>query len=152
MKVVEISETLKRLAAEYGCATTQAERDRLTREIASVSCKEERDRERGRRNAKKRDHLKDVVYINVDFEAAEFREDSPTWLSDRGAGVDSVIAHLDGEDGESSRNKLLRKARDHVRNTAPRLLEVFNLIIKNGRNREESIWALMKSRSCRSGR
>ena len=41
----EISEALKRLAAEYEHATTQKERDRLTREIASVSCKEERDRE-----------------------------------------------------------------------------------------------------------
>ena len=39
-----ISEALKRLAGEYEHATTQKERDRLRREIARVSCKEERDR------------------------------------------------------------------------------------------------------------
>ena len=36
----EISEALKRLAAEYEHATTQKERDRLTREIARVSYKQ----------------------------------------------------------------------------------------------------------------
>ena len=41
----EISEALKHLAAEYEHATTQKERDRLTREIARVSYKQERDRE-----------------------------------------------------------------------------------------------------------
>ena len=41
----EISEALKRLAAEYEHATTQKERDRLTHEIARVSYKQERDRE-----------------------------------------------------------------------------------------------------------
>ena len=41
----EISEALKRLAAEYEHATTQKERDRLWREIVRVSYKQERDRE-----------------------------------------------------------------------------------------------------------
>ena len=118
----------------------------------SKALKRERDRERSRRNAKKRAHLKSVVHIDVDFSEAEFRDDSPKWISDNGAGMEAIIAHCDGEDSKSSPSKLLRKARDHVRNTAPRLLEVFNLVVKNGHNREESIWALMKSRSCRSGR
>ena len=41
----EISEALKRLAAEYEHATTQKERDRVWREIVRVSYKQERDRE-----------------------------------------------------------------------------------------------------------
>ena len=41
----EISEALKKLAAEYDRATTQKERDRLSLAIARVSYKQERDRE-----------------------------------------------------------------------------------------------------------
>ena len=48
----EISEALKRLAAEYGRATTQKERDRLTREIARVSYSQEADRAKSRRNSR----------------------------------------------------------------------------------------------------
>ena len=40
----EISEALKKLAAEYDRATTQKERDRLTREIARTSYSQEADR------------------------------------------------------------------------------------------------------------
>ena len=40
-----ISEALKRLAAEYGHATTQKERDRIWHEIMRVSYRQERDRE-----------------------------------------------------------------------------------------------------------
>ena len=47
-----ISEALKRLAAEYGRATTQKERDRLTREIARVSYSQEADRAKSRRNSR----------------------------------------------------------------------------------------------------
>ena len=40
-----ISEALKRLAAEYGHATTQKERDRIWHEIVRVSYRQERDRD-----------------------------------------------------------------------------------------------------------
>ncbi len=66
-------------------------------------------------------------------------------LSDKGAGVEAIVAGCDGENAESHYDKLLRKARDHVRNTAPHLLDVLNLVVKNGRNRKESIWEMMNT-------
>ena len=103
----------------------------------------ERDRERSARNAKKRAHLKSVVHIDVDFSEAEFREDSPTWISDNGAGADAIVAHCDGEDGESRFERIRKNARRRLKRAHPELVEVFDLIIENGKNRKESIWQLM---------
>ena len=64
-------------------------------------------------------------------------------LSDRGAGVEAIVAACDGENTESHYDRLLRKARDHVRNTAPHLLEVLNLVVKNGSDRKTSIWEMI---------
>ncbi len=105
--------------------------------------KMERDRERSARNAKKRAHLKSVVHIDVDFSEAEARDDSPPWLSDNGAGVEAIVSHCDGEDGESSYGRCIKKARERLRRAHPELVEVFNLIVRNGSNRKESIWQMM---------
>ena len=113
--------------------------------------KRERDRERSCRNAKKRVHLKCIVHIDVDFSEAEARDDSPTWLSDNGAGVEAIIAHCDGETPETRHERILRNARDRLRRAHPELVEVFNLIVKNGRNRKESIWTMV-SRKRTNGR
>lgn len=113
--------------------------------VYRLAAKRERDRERKRRMSKRYGNVRNMVHL-WDFEATEAAEESPSWLSDNGAGVEAVIAACDGETGESRYGRLLRKARDHVRNKAPHLLKEFNLIIKNGSNREESIFELAKAR------
>ncbi len=108
--------------------------------------KMERDRERSARNAKKRAHLKSVVHIDVDFSEAEARDDSPPWLSDNGAGVEAIVAHCDGEDVESSFERIRRNARRRLKRAHPELVEVFDLIIENGSNRKESIWTMVSKK------
>jgi hypothetical protein len=108
--------------------------------------KMERDRERSARNAKKRAHLKSVVHIDVDFSEAEARDDSPTWISDNGAGVEAIVAHCDGEDVESSFERIRRNARRRLKRAHPELVEVFDLIIENGSNRKESIWTMVSKK------
>ena len=108
--------------------------------------KMERDRERSARNAKKRAHMKSVVHIDVDFSEAESRDDSPTWISDNGAGAEAIVAHCDGEDVESSFERIRRNARRRLKRAHPELVEVFDLIIENGSNRKESIWTMVSKK------
>ena len=105
--------------------------------------KMERDRERSGRDTLQ--GAFEASFVHIDYGSENSREDSPSWLSDNGKGVEDIVAACDGETGETRYGRLLRKARDHVRNKAPHLLEELNLIIKNGSNREESIWEMMKS-------
>ena len=86
----EISEALKRLAAEYGRATTQKERDRLTREIASVSYKEERDREGARRRGTNKGRF-EASMLSLDAHMAKFDDPSKiAAFSDEGKGAESI--------------------------------------------------------------
>ena len=86
----EISEALKRLAAEYEHATTQKERDRLTREIASVSCKEERDREGAHRRITNKGRFA-ASMLSLDEHMAKFDDPSKVaTFSDGGKGAESV--------------------------------------------------------------
>ena len=107
----------------------------------------ERDRERSKRNAQKREHLLDVLYL--DFEAAENWENSPSWLSDKGQGVERIIRACDGEIGENFYLRQLESARRKVKRHLPKSLAVFDLVVENGSNRKESICrlALKKARN-----
>ena len=86
----EISESLKALAAEYDRATTQKERDRLMREIARVSDKQERDRD----GAHRRDTHQGAVeasMLSLDEHMAKFDDPSKiATFSDGGKGAESV--------------------------------------------------------------
>ena len=84
-----ISEALKRLAAEYGRATTQKERDRLTREIARVSYSQEADRAKSRRNS--RQGAFDAAMLSLDAHMETFDDPSKiATFSDGGTGAASV--------------------------------------------------------------
>ena len=86
----EISEALKRLAAEYEHATTQKERDRLTREIASVSYKQERDREGVHRRDTDKGRF-EASMLSLDEHMANFDDPSKVaTFSDGGKGAESV--------------------------------------------------------------
>ena len=85
----EISEALKRLAAEYEHATTQKERDRLWREIARVSYSQEADRAKSRRNS--RQGAFDAAMLSFDAHMETFDDPSKiATFSDGGMGAASV--------------------------------------------------------------
>ena len=86
----EISEALKRLAAEYEHATTQKERDRLMREIARVSEKQERDREGAHRRDTDIGRF-EASMQSLDEHMAKFDDPSKiATFSDGGKGAESV--------------------------------------------------------------
>ena len=85
----EISEALKRLAAEYEHATTQKERDRLRREIASVSYIQESDRAKSRRNS--RQGAFDAAMLSLEAHMETFDDPGKiATFSDGGNGAESV--------------------------------------------------------------
>ena len=85
----EISEALKKLAAEYDRATTQKERDRLTREIARTSYSQEADRAKSRRNS--RQGAFDAAMLSLDAHIETFEDPSKiTAFSDAGKGAACV--------------------------------------------------------------
>ena len=85
----EISEALKRLAAEYEHATTQKERDRLTREIARTSYSQEADRAKSRRNS--RQGAFDAAMLSLDAHMETFDDPSKiATFSDGGKGAESI--------------------------------------------------------------
>ena len=86
----EISEALKKLAAEYEHATTQKERDRLMREIARVSYKQERDREGAHRRDTDKGRF-EASMLSLDEHMAKFDDPSKiATFSDEGKGAESV--------------------------------------------------------------
>ena len=107
--------------------------------------KREIDRERKWRKSKRHCDVRNMVHI-CDFEAAEAAEESPSWLSDNGAGVERTTAACDGETPETRHRQTLRNARRRLKRWRSGLVEVFDLIVKNGPNRKESIWALTQRR------
>ena len=85
----EISEALKKLAAEYEHATTQKERDRLTREIARISYSQESDRAKSRRNS--RQGAFDTAMLSLDAHMETFDDPSKiATFSDGGKGAESI--------------------------------------------------------------
>ena len=86
----EISEALKKLAAEYGHATTQKERDRIWHEIMRVSYRQERDREGSHRRDTDMGRF-EASMQSLDEHMAKFDDPSKiATFSDGGRGAESV--------------------------------------------------------------
>ena len=83
-----------------------------------------------------------VLHFDAEAEEAVERENSTSWLSDHGRGAAAIRRC------GPVRTDILRKreaaAIEKIRRTAPRLLPVFRLILKNGSNREKSICELIR--------
>ena len=82
------------------------------------------------------------------FEASFARlgqEPSESWLSDRGAGADAIIAHCDGENTGNWYTRRRKNARKRLMRAMRESLPVFDLIMENGKNRKESICQLMNA-------
>ena len=128
----EISEALKRLAAEYEHATTQKERDRLMREIARVSEKQERDREGAHRRDTEMGRF-EASMLSLDEHMAKFDDPSKVVVfSDGGKGAGQVRSCGGCEDVHSSevdpdvKKRMLNKLRKY-----PHLQKTLRRFIRN---------------------
>ena len=114
----EISEVLKRLAAEYEHATTQKERDRLTHEIARVSYKQERDREGTHRRDTDKGRC-EASMLSFDEHMAKFDDPSKVaTFSDGGKGAESIRnggVELPEDALEEALRQLSERDKDFVR-------------------------------------
>ena len=86
-----------------------------------------------------------VLHFDAEAEEAREREHSTSWLSDRGKGAAAIrrcgkIARP--QDDPATRQKRIDRAKHLVMRKAPECLQTFWLILKNGKNRKESIWQL----------
>ena len=83
-----------------------------------------------------------ILHFDAEAEEAQERDRSTSWLSDRGRGAAEIRRC------GPARADILRKreaaAIEKVRRTAPHLLGVLRLILKNGNNREKSICELIR--------
>ena len=111
-----------------------------------------REKDRYRENAKTRQgafETYQVLHFDAEAEEAREREHSTSWLSDRGRGA-AVIRRCGKvarpQDDPDTRKKRIDMAKHLVMRKAPECIETYWLILKNGKNRKESIWQLMKGK------
>ena len=105
----------------------------------------ERERERKRRTTAQGRFESAALSLDampdLDTDACE------SWLTDGGRGAEAIRGETsEPEDGADTRRKRLNRARMAVTRNMPECLTTFRLVIKNGTNRKESIWELMKER------
>ena len=86
-----------------------------------------------------------VLHFDAEAEESREREHSTSWLSDRGKGAAAIrqcgkVARP--QDDPETRQKRIDRAKHLVMRKAPECLQTFWLILKNGKNRKESIWQL----------
>ena len=129
--ICEISEALKRLAAEYEYATTQEERDRLRREIAWVSYSQEADRAKSRRNS--RQGAFDAAMLSLDAHMETFDDPSKiATFSDGGRGAESVCdadESVPTTEAQDCGSALAKVARRLLGGKSQRLIQVFDLLV-----------------------
>ena len=128
----EISEALKQLAAEYEHATTQKERDRLTREIARVSYKQERDREGTHRRDTDKGRF-EASMLSFDEHMAKFDDPSKiATFSDGGKSAESVCEDdksVPTTKAQDCGSALAEAARRLLGGKSKRLIQVFDLLV-----------------------
>ena len=118
----------------------------MTMEEARRYClKLERDRERSWRESAQGRF--EASHQSLDRLVDTFEDPSEIAVfSDGGAGEESVIDNCDDVTPEARRDQCHWNARRRIRRAHPEWLEVFDLIVKNGSNRMESICQMTLSR------
>ena len=108
----------------------------------------ERERERKRR-ATEQGRFESAA-LSLDAMPDLDTDECESWLSDGGRGAEAIRGETpEPEDGADTRRKRMDRAKHRVMRKAPECLRTFWLVIKNGKNRKESIWELTKSRMSR---
>ena len=117
------------LAKAYArCRRLEAERERKHRLYTAVAASDAR-----------AVHYQTPQTHGEDDEEPDFGFD----LTDEGVGADAVRAFEERRDG-SYYTRRIKIARVRLSRVHPELVEVFNLVAKNGKNRSESIAALTR--------
>ena len=107
--------------------------------------KRERDRARSKRQY--RQGKFEASLLSLDQLIDTFKDpSSAAAFSDGGAGAEAVIDHCDGVTPETRHAECIRNARRQISRAHPEWLEVFDLIVKNSRNRTESICQMVLSK------
>ena len=106
----------------------------------------EAERERKRLRYSKGKFAASMLHIEVhaDFQDIENSDRDPrnAWISDKGVGAEDVRSFEKRKDG-SYYTRRIKIARVRLSRVHPELVEVFNLVAKNGKNRSESIAELV---------
>lgn len=88
-----------------------------------------------------------IMHFDAEAEEAKERENSTSWLSDCGRGAQAIRTGGKAgrpQDRPDTRQKRIDRAKHLVMRKAPECLETFWLVVKNGKNRKESIWQMAK--------
>ena len=108
----------------------------------------ERERERKRRATAQGQF--ESAALSLDAMPDLDTDECESWLTDGGRGADAIRGETpEPEDAGDTRRKRMDRAKHRVMRKAPECLRTFWLVIKNGKNRKESIWELAKSRMSR---
>ena len=104
----------------------------------------ERDRERKHRATEQGRF--DAAALSLDAMPDLDTDECESWLTDGGHGAKSICGETPEQEEVTgdTRRKRLNRARMAVTRNMPECLTTFRLVIKNGTNRKESIWELMK--------
>ena len=108
----------------------------------------ERERERKRR-ATEQGRFESAA-LSLDAMPDLDTDECESWLTDGGHGAEAIRGEApETEDAGDSRQKRMDRAKHKVMRNAPECLETFWLIIRNGKNRKESIWQMTKTTTSR---
>ena len=109
-----------------------------------------RERERERKRRATAQGRFESAALSLDAMPDLDTDECESWLSDGGRGAEAIRGETpEPEDGADTRRKRMDRAKHRVMRKAPECMRTFWLVIKNGKNRKESIWELAKSRMSR---
>ena len=109
-----------------------------------------RERERERKRRATAQGRFESAALSLDAMPDLDTDECESWLTDGGHGADAIRGETpELEDAGDTRRKRMDRAKHRVMRKAPECLRTFWLVIKNGKNRKESIWELAKSRMSR---
>ena len=108
----------------------------------------ERERERKRRATAQGQF--ESAALSLDAMPDLDTDECESWLTDGGRGAATIRGETpEPEDAGDTRRKRLDRAKHRIMRKAPECLETFWLVIRNGRNRKESIWQMTKTTTSR---
>ena len=107
-----------------------------------------RERERERKRRATAQGRFESAALSLDARPDLDTDECESWLTDAGRGAAVIRGETpEPEDTGDTRRKRMDWAKHRIMRKAPECLETFWLVIRNGKNRKESIWQLMKSKA-----
>ena len=109
-----------------------------------------RERERERKHRATAQGRFESAALSLDARPDLDTDECESWLTDAGRGAAAIRGETpEPEDSGDTRRKRMDWAKHRIMRKAPECLETFWLVIRNGRNRKESIWELAKTTTSR---